>query len=103
MSETSPSTHDGLLGLIGAALDDLSNGKLDSALPGLAEAQTDRERELVGQLRELVASRRRAAEKLQHLAAAFDGALGDVRERVTLVAGSNAEVTNSAEAGEASA
>src|SRR5689334_12979589 len=52
MSETPRATHDGLLGLIGAALDDLTTGNLDGALPGLDEAETERERELVGQLRE---------------------------------------------------
>jgi peptide/nickel transport system substrate-binding protein/oligopeptide transport system substrate-binding protein len=96
MSETPSSMHDGLLSLIGSALDDLNSGRLDAGLPSVGLASTDRERELVGHLRDVIVSRRRAAEKLHYIAAAIESALGETRDRVAVATNANAEVAESA-------
>ncbi len=103
MSETPRSIPDGLAGLIGSAIDDLTTGHLDGPLPTLDQAETDRERELIGRLRETIVSRRRAALKLRHVAAAIDSAVSEVRDRMGVAASSNAEVTAAALACDASA
>jgi ABC-type transport system substrate-binding protein len=103
MSETPPSLQDGLLSLIGSALDDLNNGRLDARLPSLDYASTDRERELVGHLRDVIVSRRRAAEKLHYLAAAIESALGETRDRVAVATNANTGVAESALACDSSA
>lgn len=103
MSETPRTLPDGFLDLIAAALDDLSAGNLDGELPSLDAAETDRERELIGRLREVIAVRRRVAQRLRHIAAATISAVRDSGDRIVVTANANAEVTASARACDATA
>lgn len=103
MSETPRTLPDGILDLIATALDDLSSGTLDGDLPSLESAQTDRERELIGRLREVIAVRRRVAQRLRHIAAATISAVRDSSDRIAVTANANAEVTASARACDATA
>lgn len=103
MSESQPTVHDGLLQLIGSALDDLNSGRLDAPLPVLDGELTERERELIGHLRDVIASRRRAAQKLQHISAAIESALREVSERVGVATNANAGVITSAHASDTAA
>ncbi|MGB5039219.1 MAG: hypothetical protein WBQ66_21625, partial [Blastocatellia bacterium] len=98
MSETPRPIPDGILDLIASALDDLSAGALDGELPSLEAAQTDRERELIGRLREVIAVRRRVTQRLRHIAAATISAVRDSSDRIAVTANANAEVTASAQA-----
>lgn len=103
MSETPRTIPDGILDLIASALDDLSAGALDGDLPSLDSAETDRERELIGRLREVIAVRRRVTQRLRHIAAATISAVRDSSDRIAVTANANAEVTASAEACDATA
>lgn len=103
MSETQRPIPDAIMDLIAAALDDLSAGILDGDLPSIDEAHTERERELIGRLREVFAVRRRVAQRLRHIAAATITAVRDSSDRIAVTANANAEVTASAQACDASA
>jgi ABC-type transport system substrate-binding protein len=103
MSETQHDTPDDLLARLGSALDDLMSGRLDADLPSIDPGAPEVERELVARFRELIVARRRALQKLGHIASAIESGLREVRERVSVAAGVHSEITASASACDASA
>lgn len=103
MSDESRVVPEDLLELIVSALEDLTSGRLDRDLLPLDSTASPREQALHGVLSELIVSRRRAAQKLVHIAAAIESTVSEVRDRVVVTSTANADVTASARACEVSA